>query len=63
MKRAPLQQDIVQLIRMGFRRPIDMLYVLSHEYDISAETIRVTLGKMVKRGIIKRTNRGVYEAE
>jgi DNA-binding GntR family transcriptional regulator len=61
--RAPLQHEIVSLIGRGFHRPRDLLRVLGQRYDISPDTVRVTLWKLARRGVIKRVARGVYEAE
>lgn len=61
--RAPLQHEIVSLVGLGHRRPSDLLRVLSRRYDISPNTIRVTLSKLARRGVLRRIARGVYEAE
>lgn len=60
---APLQHEIVALVGLGHRSAPALLRVLSRRYDISPNTIHVTLSKLARRGVLKRTSRGVYEVE
>lgn len=57
---GPLQYEIATLVAHGVTTNRAILLTLSYRYSISPETVKVTLARLVQRGIIQRTARGVY---
>ena len=59
---GPLQREITTLVAAGYATNHDLFWQLNQHYSISQETIRVTLWRLTKRGILIRQARGVYAA-
>ena len=59
---GPLEQDIVTLIRTRTAQTNRQIASwLQTTYDVSADSVKTTLWRLTRRGLLRRIQRGRYE--